>query len=108
MGALEDSVRKSTAKILVRDQAVRDLALKYARDIDGEHGACEDCGCRGGGDLTRLGPALLAALEALQLSPRARKAVTPIAGAPRTNPLDELARVRARKGRAAAVDPAAP
>jgi hypothetical protein len=93
---LEESVRKATAKITVRDHAVRDLALTYARALDN------------GADLTKIGPALLAALEALQLSPRARKAVTPIAGQPRTNPLDELAVVRARKSRAAAVDPGAP
>lgn len=96
MGALEDSVRRSASKIVVRDQAVRDLALTYARALDN------------GGDLTKIGPALLAALEALQLSPRARKAVTPIAGQPKSNPLDELAAVRARKGRAAAVDAPAP
>jgi hypothetical protein len=95
-GPLEDSVRRAAAKVLVRDRAIRDLALTYARAIDN------------GGDLTKLGPALLASLEALQLSPRARKAVSPIAGQPRTNPLDELAAARARKGPAAPVDTGAP
>lgn len=96
MGALEDSVRRSASKIVVRDQAVRDLALTYARALDN------------GGDLTKIGPALLAALEALQLSPRARKAVTPIAGQPKSNPIDQLAERRAGKSRAAAVDAPAP
>lgn len=96
MGALEDSVRRSAAKIVIRDQAVRDLALTYARALDN------------GGDLTKIGPALLAALEALQLSPRARKAVTPVAGQPRTNPLDELAAARARKGAAPDLDAGTP
>lgn len=82
----------ATGKVLARDRAVRDLALQYARAIDG------------GGDLTKLGPALLAALEALQLSPRARKAVTPVAGQLRSNPLDQLAAARARKSAAPAVD----
>lgn len=93
MGVMEDAVTAATGKILARDRAVRELALHYARAIDAY------------GDLTKLGPPLLAALEALQLSPRARKAVTPVAGQLRsTNPLDELANARARKGRAPAVD----
>lgn len=93
---LEESVRAAARTVSVRDRATRDLALTYARAIDG------------GGDLTKLGPALLAALEALNLSPRSRKAVTPIAGQPRTNPLDALAERRARKGRAAPVDTGTP
>ena len=56
-----------------------------------------------------LGPKLLATLEALLLSPRARaaakKAVTPD-DKPAT-PLDELRQLRARKSRTAAVDSAA-
>lgn len=101
MGDLEESVRKATGKILARDQAVRELALTYARSIDTR--GCNECG-HPGAELNRLGPALLAALEALQLSPRARKAVTPVAGQPKTNPLDQLAARRAGKGRAAALD----
>lgn len=96
MGTLEDSVTRAASKIVGRDVAVRDLALTYARAIDT------------GGDLTKLGPPLLAALEALQLSPRARKAVTPIAGQPKTNPLDELASRRAGKRDTAALDSGAP
>jgi hypothetical protein len=106
MGELEDSVRRATVKILARDQGVKSLALEYARKIDARR--CPECEETHGGDLARLGPALLAALEALQLSPRARKAVTPVAGTPKTNPLDQLAARRAGKRAAAAVDPAAP
>jgi hypothetical protein len=96
MGALEESVKRATATITGRDLAVRDLALTYAAAIDR------------GGDLTKMGPALLAALEALQLSPRARKAVTPIAGQPKTNRLDEIAERRRRKRDAQVVDAPAP
>lgn len=62
-----------------------------------------------GGDLAKLGPPLLAAMEALHLTPRARaaakKAVT--IREPAASPLDELAGRRAGKGRAAPVDAAA-
>lgn len=71
-----------------RDQGAVDLALAYAADIDA-----------GEGDLAKLGPALLAVLEALGLSPRARKAVK-TSEQPAANPLDQLAAVRARKSRA--------
>jgi hypothetical protein len=96
MGTLEDSVRKAAGTPVARDAATRDLALTYARAIDN------------GGDLTKLGPALLSTLEALQLSPRARKAVTPIAGQPKLNPLDEIAERRRRKRDAPAVDTGTP
>jgi hypothetical protein len=80
-----------------RDKATAELALTYARSIDGE------------GDLTKLGPALLACLESLLMSPRARaaakKAVT--TSEPAANPLDQLAARRAGKDRAAPVDAAA-
>lgn len=68
------------------DGAAAELALTYARDIDA------------GGDLSKLGPALLAALEALGLTPRARKAVK-ADDAPAANPLDQLAARRAGKSR---------
>lgn len=54
-----------------------------------------------------LGPKLLAALDALGLTPRARKAVTPGAQQPSTNPVNELAAARARLGYPEAVDAAA-
>jgi hypothetical protein len=95
MGALSESVTRVTAGTDPRDRATADLALVYAREIDE------------GGDLTKLGPALLAALEALQLSPRARKAVK-IDDKPAVNPLDQLAAARARKGGAASLDAAVP
>jgi hypothetical protein len=79
-----------------RDAAAAELARTYARDIDA------------GGDLTKLGPALLAALEALGLTPRARKAVKSDGQQPAANPLDQLAARRAGIGRPQAVDATAP
>lgn len=82
-----------------QDAAVAELALTYAREVDG-----------GDGDLAKLGPALLTALEALHMSPRARaaakKAVT--TGDKPKSRLDELRERRSRKSRATALDAAAP
>lgn len=79
-----------------RDEAAAGLALTYAQAIDE------------GGDLSKLGPPLLAALESLLLSPRARaaakKAVT--SDKPPANPLDQLAE-RRRARSTPAVDPGA-
>lgn len=93
---LTEAVTAAVAGIEARDQAVAELALTYARAIDA-----------GAEDLSKVGPALLAALEALQLSPRARKAVK-TGDKPAANPLDQLAARRARADRAAPVDAAAP
>lgn len=82
-----------------RDAGTAALALTYATAIDE------------GGDLTRLGPLLLAALEALLMSPRARAAVKKAVTSdkPSANPLDDLAaRRRARTGPAPTMDSAAP
>jgi hypothetical protein len=126
--SLEESVRAAaaTGAGADHDRAALDLALSYARLIDdaapatalakaldtvaphipadpatadawrkitaalAEHSAASD-----------LGPKLLAALDALLLTPRARaaakKAVT--GDQPSANPLDQLATARARKGR---------
>ncbi|GLI00316.1 hypothetical protein Pa4123_55920 [Phytohabitans aurantiacus] len=87
---METSVRASLPTTVGKDQAAAELALTYARAIDA------------GGDLTRLGPQLLTALEALMLTPRARAAALKVVGgdsstpaaAPAApapgNPLDEL------------------
>lgn len=85
------------------------LALTYAAQIDDTGGECEECG-RHGGDLTKLGPALLAALDALLLTPRARAAAKKAVSSdqPAANQLDVLATRRARKGRAEDLDAAAP
>lgn len=65
------------------------LAQRYADEID-----------QGGADLAKIGPPLLAALEALQMSPRARavaaRGVKPDEPA-KPSPLDELRERRARK-----------
>lgn len=63
-----------------------------------------------GMDPVKLTPLLLQALDALQLTPRARargKGVSSAAG-PVANPLDELRERRARRQRPATVDPASP
>ncbi len=74
-----------------KDSAVADLAMMYAEQIDQ------------GGDIIRLGPLFLNALEALHMSPRARavakkgmKQNEPSAAASR-DPIDELAKRRAGK-----------
>lgn len=73
-----------------RDQAAVELAVSYARAIDGE------------GDLPKNGGALLRVLDALLLTPKARlarKSTGPVpapAEAP-PNPLDELRERRAAR-----------
>lgn len=95
--SLQESVQDAlNAKpIEPRDKAVADLALTYATQVDE------------GGPLEKLGPPLLAALEALGMSPRARAAATR-GGKPddaeRKSPLDELRERRARKNGAPALD----
>lgn len=88
----------AAAAVDPRDAAAAELARTYAADIDA------------GGDLVKLGPLLLATLEALLLSPRARnaakKAVTN--GQPAASRLDQLAARRAGRGRPQGVDTAAP
>lgn len=71
-----------------KDSATAALALTYARGIDD------------GGDLTKLGPSLLGALEALLLSPRARAAAQKglkNSAQPASSKLDELRERRTRK-----------
>lgn len=95
---LEQVVRESLAAAGPNgpaDAAAAELALTYAQQIDE------------GADLSKLGPALLAALTALGMTPAARKAVK-TDGQPAANPLDQLAAARSRRGRTPAVDAAAP
>jgi len=93
---LRESVQASVSGMPdERDQAAVDLALAYADALDE------------GAALDKLGPALLVALEALGLTPRARKAVR-TSDQPAANPLDQLAARRAGRGRPQAVDTAAP
>lgn len=64
------------------DQAAARLAETYAEQIDN------------GGDLSKLGPGLLAALESLGMTPRARRNAMKGASGVRS-PLDELRQRRA-------------
>ena len=102
MGPLEASLREvgRQHEFSEMDLPLIELALSYAFAIDE------------GGDLQKLGPPLLGALEALHLSPRARAAAmkgaktnAPVSSG---NPLDELRDRRARKSRAAHLDAATP
>lgn len=100
-GSLEQAVRSSlTAKPpAASDRAVAELALRVAQAIDSD-----------GAD-PKLAAALLAALEALQMSPRARAAAHrgEVKDVPAVaNQLDQLAAKRARRRRTAPVDPGAP
>ena len=97
--ALVESVTAGLAELEpldVRDQAVADLALKYAAAIDDDEGWKD----RLRDPLAELGPKLLAALTSLQMTPAARSAAVKGAktDAPKRSPLDELrARREARK-----------
>lgn len=98
-------------RVAKTDRAAAALAMTYARDLDG-HEPCEHCSCAGGrGDLAKIGPALLAVLEALQMSPRSRAAVRKAGSGerpPATTALDQLAGRRARKRDAPSVDSGRP
>ena len=96
--AVRDSLAADTAPVTERDQAVAELALTYARELDGHDP-----------DTTKLGPALLACLDALLLTPRARAAALRNGasdGAKPVSPLDQLRERRARRDGAETVDPA--
>lgn len=101
MAGIAAAVRKAIGSLDLAptDQGTAQLAVTYAKAIDD------------GGDLDRLGPQLLAVLESLLLSPRARAAVVKggKTDVPTGSPLDELRQRRAaRANRAATVDAAAP
>lgn len=82
-----------------RDRATVELAMRYARAIDKDASL-----------LAKLGPPLLAALEAMYMSPRVRTAVNkgspsgPQPGSEATSRLDQLAERRTRKGPTTALD----
>jgi hypothetical protein len=86
-GPLETSVRAALAELELKptDGGIAELAATYAREIDR------------GAELDKVGPLLLAALDALLMTPKARAVATkgaPGVGSPAVNPLDEL---RARR-----------
>lgn len=94
--SLEDVVREAAAGITGVDSAAVELALKYAVELDS------------GGDLVKVGPLLLAALESLQLTPRSRSAKGGDDASGISNPLDELrARRSSRVNDPSTVDTAA-
>src|SRR5688500_1983988 len=99
---LAESVRAAVdaLELTPADQGAAALAIVYAAAVDA--GAVE---------LYKAGPQLLAVLESLLMTPRARAAAVKGApgASPAASPLDELRPRRAgRHGDAAAVDPAAP
>ena len=96
--SLYDSVRAGLAELEpldARDRATADLALAYAQAVDDS----ADWQDRQRDPLAELGPKLLAALTALQMTPAARKAA--VSGGPEPvkprSPLDELRARRAAR-----------
>ena len=92
---LEDVVRKAAAAVEGVDLAAVELAATYGKAIDD------------GAEVDKTGPLLLAALESLLMTPRARAATAK--GGDRdgrgSNPLDELRKRRgARVNHTPAVD----
>lgn len=99
MAGVEEAVRAAVAavpQVDKRDQGAVELAYAYARALDT------------GSELEKVGPLLLACLEALRLTPRARAAAVKGGsdGRPGAGKLDELRERRARKSGTAAVDAA--
>jgi hypothetical protein len=87
--SLHESVRSGLDQLEpldARDRAAADLALAYAQALD-----------EGDAELDQLGPKLLAALTALQMTPAARSAALKGSAAPPTSPLDELRAKRAAR-----------
>lgn len=86
-GALEKAVRGALAAVTdARDAAAVELAATYAERVDL------------GDSIEKIGPALLATLESLLMTPRARAAL--VKGAidePKPSPLDELKQRRAQR-----------
>lgn len=98
---LAETLQKSLEglDLLPRDDAAVRLAKHYATLLDG------------GADAVKMGPAYLACLEALGMTPRARAAIAGKGVAPGgtgDNPLDRLRARRVRPDGAKAMDPAAP
>lgn len=135
-GPLESAVVQALGAVVLApaDQGTTALAREYARLMDAAAPAAKYTAAldwlahQGAGDrdadkhirtitnalaahsvASDLGPKLLAALEALQMSPRARAVVQKggTGDKPSANPLDQLAARRAGRGRAPAVDSAA-
>lgn len=95
---MQDAVRKAAAAVEGVDLAAVELAATYGAAIDD------------GGDVDKVGPLLLAALESLLMTPKARASTAKGGDRDRSsNPLDQLrARRAARVNDSPAVDSAAP
>lgn len=94
--SLTESVQAGIAELEpldVRDRAVAELALLYAEHLDDD----ADWADKLRDPLAELGPKLLAALTALQMTPAARKAVLAGQAPPTASPLDELRARRAAR-----------
>lgn len=96
---LAESIKGAIGGLELRpeDQGAAALAVKYAEAVDA------------GGELDKVGPLLLAVLESLLMTPRARAAAVKggTGAQPARSPLDELrARRDARERDPATVDPA--
>lgn len=93
--AVRAAVRKAfgpTVKDQGRDVAAVRLALLYAAALDHDGEVCATCGSPPP-DLPKIGPQLLAVLQALALTPAGRSAAaaaTPPGPAKPVNPLDAL------------------
>lgn len=87
--SLVESVRASLEALEpdARDGAARALALEYAAQVDAAPEMLE-----------ALGPKLLAALDALGMTPRARSSAVKGAPSAAANPLDQLRARRAERG----------
>jgi len=78
----------AAVEVAPRDEAAAQLAIELAKRLDA------------GGDAERLAPPLLATLEALQLTPRARARLAKGAAneRPPQSPLDEIRQRRLQRG----------
>lgn len=90
MATLATLVRRAVKELTGPDKAAAELAVTYARAIDADDSRME-----------KLGPLLLATLESLLITPRARALV--LKGGDRdgsrANPLDELRAKRSARQR---------
>lgn len=85
--AVRRSLKEIGTSLTPADKAAAELAQHYAQMIDTSKGAL----------LNDLGPKLLAALESLGMTPRARRALVKEASGGPVSPLDQLRERRERR-----------